>query len=131
MMKLWKTMATALTGMLAFSCGAQFPLLAESAHNRMSDLQELVQYRTISSPAQMKGDSLAGLASDLLQKGKREAAWETSDRATIYYRLALARQDLKNSREEVARLEQALTETEEQLRMYGQVLDEIKQMKPE
>ncbi len=131
MKKPLKAVLGCLTGLIACSCGTQYPLLADISRNHMADLQEHVQAREIGSPEQMKADSLNSVAITLLQKGKRKEAYALSDRARIYYRLALAEADLKDAEKKASNLQQSLVDTEEQLRMYGKVLSELKQMETE
>ena len=114
--------------LLLTACAAQFPFMASATLSEATDLKTLCGQQKLDAMEIRAADSLYTLGSGLVAKGKNEPAYLLLDRAIACYRIALTKSIIAIKEKEIARQEQALAKTREDVSAYQQVLKELKTM---
>lgn len=107
------------------SCAAQFPFIASEMQSETLDLKAICDKQVLASTEKKVADSISAIGAGLLNKGKKEAAYVLFDRANVYYRIALTNAAIAQKEKEIAKQEQALSKTREDVTAYKQVLNEL------
>lgn len=114
--------------LLLASCAAKFPFIASETLSEATELKVLCGQQKLTGTEVAIADSLYKKGSALEEKGKDATAFKLLDRAVVYYRIALTKSVIAKKEKRIAKEEQALSRTREDVSAYQQVLKELKTM---
>jgi hypothetical protein len=125
-----RSLILGIVAILLASCAAQFPFIAASAQSETAELKNICAREKCFSAEVKIADSLFSRAEQLLRRGKNEAAYGQFSRAGVLYRVALTKASIQLAGGEIAREEQALAKTRDDVSAYRQVLHELQTAEP-
>ena len=109
-------------------CGPRYNLVSMTKDAEAGTLKAYCEENNIQSPDTKKADMLFTNAKVNIKKGKTKEARREMDIASIYYRLALSKSELKRSRERLAETSRQLNEYVNQLNDNMEILQEMKKV---
>lgn len=117
----------ALVGAALFVfCGSTYPILQQT-ESKAEQLRKYCVERNLTNQTILAADSLAEAADSSARNGNEQESYWSNYRAVVLYRTALIKADLEKSRSIIAQLEEELAQTNEQLKTYEEVLNELDQ----
>jgi len=108
------------------SCAAGGKLLSATTANMAGALKDFCVSHGISTVETKRADSLYSLADQRIKRGQKGEAYDMLDRAVIYYRLALSKQELDLAERRLEDTREQARIQEEQLSEYREVVRELK-----
>ncbi|MBN1127803.1 MAG: hypothetical protein JXA71_02380 [Chitinispirillaceae bacterium] len=116
-----------LTGIATLFAGCGFPYRTLSSHSfgQTGALNEQCAGKKLASEERATADSLFALGRSAFEQGKHRDALDHIDRARIYYRLALLKDELRMTREKYALVQADLMKAEDRLATYKKVLEKL------
>jgi len=121
--------------LMACACAAALGLLAgcdkglvypSTTPAEAGTLKNFCEQQNIMSPEVRSADSLYSLGNVKLREGNRSLGYAHLDLAIIYYRLALRKQEFATAQKRFDESAAKLSEEQEQLATYREVLKEMK-----
>jgi hypothetical protein len=113
------------TAVLLAGCGFPYRTLSSHSFSRTDALSEQCSGKKLESVERTVADSLFALGRSRYQAGKHKDALNTIDRAGVYYRLALLKDELRVTRGKYARVQADLMKAEDRLETYKKVLEKL------
>jgi hypothetical protein len=125
-MKLWLMIGSALLILpLVLSCSSGYQLLSQATSTEANTLKSYCEQINLQSPDTKKADLLFTEANVMLQKRKLKEAHRKMDLVVIYYRLALSKSEMEQSKKLLQEASRQLNEDENQLNSYLEILQEM------
>ncbi len=128
MMRTVKAIGMTVPVIMLTSCGAPFRFAAPAKCTEATELKNVCAAVESGGTELKEADSLYNQGTVLIRKGKDEKAYWLLDRAIVRYRLVLAKSAIGRKEKEIALQKQALSKTREDISAYKQVLLELENM---
>jgi hypothetical protein len=104
-------------------------MLSKKAATEASQLKEFCKQEELKSETVANADSLYFISDELIKNGNHKQGYYLMELAVIYYRLSLCANDFIVTEKEIASLKNTLSDVEEELKTYKQILTELESMK--
>jgi tetratricopeptide (TPR) repeat protein len=112
---------------LFVGCGFPYRTLSSYTFGPAVALNKQCKEKNLSVAERSTADSLFALGEALYAEGKHKDALNLMDGAGIYYRMALAKDNLRQFGEQVATVQAKLGEAEQRLATYKKVLEQLQE----
>ena len=108
-------------------CGFPYRTLSLCTLGQVEALKVQCKEKNLAATERSTGDSLFALGEAAHIKGRQKEALNLLDGAGIYYRMALAKDNLRHSGEQVATVQAKLVEAEQRLATFKEVLEQLQE----
>ncbi|MBN2189419.1 MAG: hypothetical protein JW699_08185 [Chitinispirillaceae bacterium] len=112
---------------LLLSCVSSYRTLSQTSDTEAGTLKSYCEQNNLQAPEITRADSLYARANILLGERRNDEGYSKTDLAVFYYRLALSKRELDQTRKRQEEMQKRLSEGQSRLATYKQMLKEMKE----